>query len=279
MPRSPSAWASPLFLSVPLTLPAGATIIAATGHAAGPTKRIGNMPATIPLELTGIVTGPYPAVVLAAIALWGLANCFLGYPLFRVMLAVHGASAGWTAGIALAQWLRSEPSSVDYLVAAGALAVLLGMAAWFACRAAFAAGVFWLVMATVVQMSPEPGALMWLLGVVIGVVAGAVVYRQLRSAVFLVTGAAGAAAAVLAGALLCTGGYGWPDLVQTIFGRQQVWLAWFLTILMVALAASGIIAQVKLSELVSDIFMPRQPGRPRTLRRRGTRVHPKFTKL
>jgi len=237
------------------------------------------MPATIPLDLARIVAGPYPALVLAAITLWGLANCFLGYPLFRVMLAAHGALAGWAVGVALAHWLRSEPTSVDYLVAAGVPAVLLGMAAWFVCRAAFAAGVFWLVMATVVQMSPEPGALMWLLGVVIGVVAGTVAYRQLRSAVFLITGAAGAVTAVLAGALLCTGGHGWPDLVQTIFGRQQVWLAWLLAILTVALASSGIIAQVKLSELVSDIFMPHGPGRPRTLRRRGTRVHPKFTKV
>ena len=248
----------------------------ATGPA-GETKS--NMVATIPLDLARIVSGPYPAVVLAAIVLWGLANCFLGYPLFRVMLTVHGASAGWAVGVAVAQWLRSAPTSVDYLVAAGALAVLMAMTAWFACRAAFAAGVFWLVMSTVAQAADEVGALTLVLGGLIGLVAGAVAYRQLRSAIFLVTGAAGAVAAVLAGALLCTGGHGWPDLVQTTFGQQQVWLAWVLAILTVVLASAGIIAQVKLSELVSDIFMPRQPGRPGTVRRRGTRVHPRFTKV
>ena len=237
------------------------------------------MTAAIPLDPAEIITGPYPPIALVVIALWGLTNCLLGYPLFRVVLVGHGAAAGWTLGVAMAQWLRAEPTSLDYFVAAGALGVLTGMTAWFACRAVFALGMFWLATAAIAQLSPEPGKIMWLVSGLIGTVVGAVAYRQLRNAIVLITGTAGAVAAVLACALLGTGGRGWPDLVQTMFGEQQVWLAWLLVILTVALAGAGIICQVRLSELVSDIFMPRLPGRRPTLRRRGTKVHPKFTKV
>lgn len=234
--------------------------------------------AVIPLDPVAIALGPYGPLALVVIAVWGLANCFLGYPLFRVVVALHGATVGWALGAAVAQWLRTEPTSADYLVAGGAMAVLAGMGAWFACRAAFTVGVFWLTTAVIAQRAAEPETTTWLVSALLGVVAGAVAHRKLRGAIILITGAIGAVAAVLAGAMLCTGGRGWHDLVDTMFAQNNGWLAWLLAMLGVALACAGIMAQTKLSELVSDIFMPRRPGRRPTRRPRGARTYPKFTK-
>ncbi len=237
------------------------------------------MAAVIPVDPAAILAGPYTPLALLVIAAWGLANCFLGYPLFRVVLTIHGATAGWALGVALAQWLRPTPTSVDYLIACASLVVLVGMAGWFADRSVFTVGVFWLVMVTVARLPGEPTAWSWIVGGLIGAGAGVAARRYLRNAIILITGAAGATAAVLAGAVLFTAGSGWQDLVETMFGRQQPWLAWVLAILIVATATGGIIGQMRLADAVSDIFMPPHPGRQRTARQRGARVFPKFTKV
>lgn len=267
-----------LFLSTRLTQQVDLTIIAAAGNKTGPRTEDRDMTAVIPLDPVAIALGPHAPLALVVIVAWGLANCFLGYPLFRVVVALHGATAGWVLGAAMAQWLRTEPTSADYLVAGGAMAVLAGMGAWFACRAAFVVGVFWLTTAVIAQRAEEPRTAIWLVSGLLGAVAGVVTYRLLRGAIILITATIGAAAAILATALLCIGGRGWGDLVNKMFAQQNLWLAWLLAILAVVLACVGIMSQKQLSELVSDVFMPRKPGRRPTRRLRGTRAFPKFTK-
>ncbi len=237
------------------------------------------MTAVIPLDPVAIFAGPYAPLALLALAAWALVNCFGGYPLFRVVLVIHGVLGGWATGAVIATWLRAEPAAADYAIAGGAMAVLLGMTAWFVCRAAFAVGVFWLTMVTIAQLTVNPGTGAWIVSGLLGIVAGIAAYRQLRNAIIFITAVCGAVVLVLAGALLCTGGQGWGDLMNTIFAEHRVWLAWLLSIVALVLAGAGIFAQAQLAELVSDVYMPRERGKKRTRRPRGTRVYPRFTKL
>jgi len=234
---------------------------------------------SMPPDPAAIAAGPHAPFVLLVIAAWGLANCFLGYPLFRVLLMLHGSMTGWVLGTALAERLRSAPTPMDYFIAGGVLAVLAGMTAWFACKATFALGAFWLATVFIAKLPGETSTLSWMVGGVIGAVVGAIVYRHLRNAIVLITSVAGAAAAVLGGALLCTAGQDLADLVEMVFGQQRLWLGWMLAIMVVLLACAGIMGQVQLAERVSDIFMPPRSDRQKKIRSRAAKVHPKFAKF
>ena len=92
------------------------------------------------------------AFILLLLVAWGLGTCLLGFPLFRVVVAVYGAVLGLAIGWDIAHVARSEPSGMDLAVAMLCLTVLLGLVGWFASREFFALATVWLVTALVASL-------------------------------------------------------------------------------------------------------------------------------
>jgi len=221
------------------------------------------------------------AVALMVLAIWALANCFFGCALFRVVLAVYGALAGIGLGIELAELIRQAPTSGDRLVASAALAVLLGLGAWFAYRAAFTLGVAWVVLALAAPVfGRPPTAAGWAVGLLLAGVVGVMTWCYLRRAIMAGTAVVGAVLNVYAVSLLCLGRRSGQGLLEETFGpegRQLV--GWLLVIFVVLLASVGMVVQAHLAHAVNDVFMPKDRRR-RTGRPAGdTNVRPKFTKV
>jgi hypothetical protein len=238
------------------------------------------MLAQIPMDFATMVAGPYGTAALLGMLIWGLANCFMGYPLFRVVLTVHGVLFGRVLGLALVVWLRGEAAaSLDFWVAGTALAILGGLAAWLACRAVFAAGLFWLATCLVARlMGFAPGG--WVLGSLVGIIAGGLGFYFLRWTIIALTAVSGAAMVAFAAAMTFTGAGGWEQLVERTFGPEGKYMLGFAVIVAGAiLAAIGLAVQHNLAEAMSDVFMPRNRKRRKTYRPRGVTVNPPFTKL
>jgi hypothetical protein len=238
------------------------------------------MLAQIPMDFATMTAGPYGSAALLGMLIWGVANCFFGYPLFRVVLMVHGALFGRALGLALAMWLRGDAAaSLDFWVAGVALAILGGLAAWLACRAVFAGALFWLVACAIARsMGLTAGG--WVLGSLVGVIAAGVGFYFLRWTIITLTVLGGAAMVALAGAMTFTGATGWEPLVERTFGPEGKYMLGFAVIVVGAiLAAVGFAVQHNLADAMSDVFMPRNRKRRKVYRPQGTTTNPPFTKL
>lgn len=205
-----------------------------------------------------------PAVLLA---LLGLVNCFFGYVFFRLLLAFYGIVGGLALGLHLVAWLRPEPGTADYLVAGGALAVLLGLFSWYVFRVAFAALSAIVVAALLAGLFGEPPPVSgWIVGGIVGVLVGAAAFAQLGRMVVLFTSIAGAFSAVFIPAM----SYAGPDGV-TSFGP----LAGALLFLCAAgLSVGGYFAQSRLAKVFDTGLTPRR----RRGERGSTALRPPFTR-
>lgn len=245
------------------------------------------MPALHPNNLFLVNINAFMLLVLVA---GGLATCLLGYPLFRVLLAAFGLMAGIAGGMDVAHLARGEsPAILDFAVACVVLGGVGMLLSWFACRTAFSLGVGWLVAAQAAALAgtmtgAPDGALAWTIGLLLGLAAGVLAYGYMRTAVIVTSAVVGAVIAVYAITLLLFGERNGEELISSTFGKGRPWVAWFLVLVAVVLAAGGMWLQTQLADAVGDRFMPKTPRRKRrgrSGRHRGgsTEVRPKFTRV
>ena len=212
------------------------------------------MPALHPNNLFLVEINAFVLLVLVA---GGLATCLLGYPLFRVVLAAFGLVAGIAAGIDVAHLARgASPAGLDFAVACVVLGAVGMLLAWFACRVAFSMAVGWLVAsqaaALVNVITGSNGALVWIIGLLLGLAAGTLAYGYLRSAVIITSSIVGAVITVYAVTLLLFGERSGEDLINSTFGQGRPWVAWLLVFVAVGLAAGGMWLQTQLADAVGE---------------------------
>jgi len=237
-----------------------------------------------PLHPNNLFVTEFNGFVLLLLVIWGLATCFLGYPLFRILLATFGLAAGIAGGMALAGALRQTPTGLDYAVACVTLGILIALVAWYVYRIAFAAGVGWLVAAEAATLvgwiigSPD-GTIVWIIGCLLGLAAALVAYGYLQRAIIVVSSLVGAVVTVYAVTLLLFGQSGGEGLIASTFGQGRPWVAWFLALVAVALSAGGMILQSRLVHAVGETFMPKARETRRRSGRGSTEVRPRFTRV
>ncbi len=181
--------------------------------------------------LWGIVWA-MPAAILAVIMLWGLANCLIGYGIFRISMVVTGLIAGVCGGMYIVLKLKAGAgiiTGIDYLVACSVLALLAGLATWFLYRVCFAlmvaASVTLIMVYSVLQNSGSVGV--WAIGGMVGLAAGGIALLLPRIMIILITSIAGSAVAAVAGMMIVIGGEFAKLLAMAKDGdiQDQVWLA------------------------------------------------------
>jgi hypothetical protein len=192
----------------------------------------------------------YPWISAGAIA-WGLLDCFFGYRVFKITLAVVGGLVGLAAGhgIAAALGLGDTAVLVSMVVGAvlgGVLAFMLYIAAVFIAGFGFGATLGMLLLANYQQMVSV------LVGVITGIIGGFLAVKAQRILIILSTSLLGAFRTVLA---------------ITYFTSQLDWLYYFrqpgqLPALIegnpwmfpsiLTLAAAGVIAQLELGGSGTD---------------------------
>ena len=232
-------------------------------------------------HLTELSTALLVVVILSAVA-----ECFLGYVLFRLVLVVLALMGGALVGTAIASWLRPYPSGLDYFVACFTCAVIFALLAWFLYRLTFAVcaagGVAALIAATALGRPESGGA--WVFGGVVGLVVGVYAFMYTRPAFIFLSSLSGAFITVFTTAVLIAGPAEHPHAAAHGLLAQR-WVTVMLSVISVALGIAGIYVQSKLSRNVRLVLMPQDepPGRPRTGkagRRSGTsRFRPRFTKV
>lgn len=186
----------------------------------------------------------YPWLSVAAIA-WGVLDCFFGYKVFKVTLALFGA----LIGIGLAQlactYFGASPVIETICLIAGAvagasLAFLLYIAAVFVAGFGFGATLGVLLLANFHHM------VALLTGVVLGIIGGFLAVKVQRILIILSTALLGSFRAVLALSYF-TNQMDWmfyfrqPDQLPALI-ENNTWM--FPSIL--ALAAIGVVAQLEL---------------------------------
>jgi uncharacterized protein YacL len=186
----------------------------------------------------------YPWISAGAIA-WGVLDCFFGYRIFKVTLAVVGGLLGLGAGyslmsaLGLGQGAQIVGMVVGALVGAG-LAFLLYIAAVFVAGFGFGATLGMLLLANYHQM------VSLLTGLVMGIVGGFLAVKAQRILIVLSTALLGSFRAILA-LTYFTSQLDWlyyfrqPDQMPALI-QGNGWM--FPSIL--ALAAVGAIAQLEL---------------------------------
>jgi len=202
--------------------------------------------------------------------LWSLVDCFLGYPAFRILLALHGVAAGIAGGGFLVSHLRDQPAAADYVVACVALGILSGLLAWFCYRLALATGAA--LLAAVVGawvLGNTPGA--WAIGVALGVGIGALAYAYARRMIVIISSVAGGFGAIyhLAAMILSPE----ADILARI--PRDIVLAVSLIVPATALSLAGAYVQVRLARTFGALLMPRR----RSGASRPVEVLPKFTRV
>ncbi|HEY8993734.1 MAG TPA: DUF4203 domain-containing protein [Lacunisphaera sp.] len=190
------------------------------------------------------LTELYPWISAGAIA-WGVLDCFFGYRIFKITLAVVGGLIGLAAGHAAATALGFGQIGAAITMIAGALlgaglAFLLYLAAVFVAGFGFGATLGMLLLANYHHM------VALLTGVVTGIVSGFLAVKAQRILIILSTALLGSFRAILA---LCyfTSQLDWlyyfkqPDQMPALI-EGNGWI--FPSVL--ALAAVGTIAQLEL---------------------------------
>jgi hypothetical protein len=186
----------------------------------------------------------YPWISAAAIA-WGVLDCFFGYRIFKITLAVVGGLIGLAAGQMLATTVGLGPGAETAALIVGAvlgagLAFLLYIAAVFVAGFGFGVTLGMLLLANYHHM------VALLTGVVLGIIGGFLAVKAQRVLIILSTALLGSFRAILALSYF-TSQIDWlfyfkqpaqmPALIDS-----NTWM--FPSIL--ALAAVGVIAQLEL---------------------------------
>lgn len=186
----------------------------------------------------------YPWISVAAIA-WGVLDCFFGYRVFKITLALVGGLLGAMFAQTAATALGLGPTGVTISLIAGGLlgaglAFLLYIAAVFVAGFGFGATLGILLLANFHHL------VALLSGCVLGIIGGFLAIKVQRVLIMLSTALLGAFRAVLALAYF-TNQIDWlyyfrqPDQMPALIGSNS-WM--FPSIL--ALAAIGVIAQFEL---------------------------------
>jgi hypothetical protein len=186
----------------------------------------------------------YPWISAGAIA-WGVLDCFFGYRIFKITLAVVGGLIGLAAGQMLATTIGLGPGAETATLIVGAvlgagLAFMLYLAAVFVAGFGFGATLGMLLLANYHHM------VALLTGVVLGIIGGFLAVKVQRVLIILSTALLGSFRAILALSYF-TSQIDWlfyfkqpaqmPALIDS-----NTWM--FPSIL--ALAAVGVIAQLEL---------------------------------
>jgi hypothetical protein len=186
----------------------------------------------------------YPWISAGAIA-WGVLDCFFGYRIFKITLAVVGGLIGLAAGQMLATSIGLGPGAETAALIVGAvlgagLAFMLYIAAVFVAGFGFGATLGMLLLANYHHM------VALLTGVVLGIIGGFLAVKVQRILIILSTALLGSFRAILALSYF-TSQIDWlfyfkqpaqmPALIDS-----NTWM--FPSIL--ALAAVGVIAQLEL---------------------------------
>lgn len=186
----------------------------------------------------------YPWISVAAIA-WGLLDCFFGYRVFKVTLALLGGLLGAALGLALGAAMGLGPLGLTIALIAGAvlgavLAFLLYLGAVFIAGFGFGATLGILLLANFHHM------VALLSGCVLGIVGGFLAVKIQRVLIILSTALLGAFRAVLALA------YFTSQIDWLYYFRQPAQMpalvdsnAWMLPAIL-ALATIGVFAQLEL---------------------------------
>ena len=185
----------------------------------------------------------YPWLSAAALA-WGLLDCFFGYRIFKLTIAVLGGVTGALLGHALATVLALDSTGliagavVGGLVGAG-LAFLLYLAAVFLAGFGFGLILGILLLSMFDHMVAVIG------GLVLGVVGGLVAVKLQQALIVLSTALLGAFRAVLALAYFLNGTdwlyhYRQPAQIPALLDGQ----GWMFPSILI-LAAIGVIAQAE----------------------------------
>lgn len=186
----------------------------------------------------------YPWLSIACIT-WGILDCFFGYKVFKITLALFGALIGAGLAHALAQRFgASQTVDIVAVIAGGllgaGLAFLLYIAAVFIAGFGFGATLGMLLLANYHHM------VAMLTGVVMGVIGGFLAMKVQRVLIILSTSLLGSFRAVLALSYF-TSQIDWlfyfrqPDQMPALIDNNG-WM--FPSIL--ALAAVGVVAQLEL---------------------------------
>ncbi len=202
----------------------------------------------------GQVKGLGPAA-LFALMLWSLVNCFFGYVIFRVILAVTGLLAGAFIGAALVSWRIAAPSGLDYFLGCLVASGLLGLCGWYLYRTAFAAGVG-VAAAVLVAAAGTPSSLgWWIFGGIIGLPLGVATFMYLRPIFIFLSGAFGGLDAVCFGGAVIAGGMDrfWSAAVGP---TAPTWLTAGLVAVAAAVALAGMYSQVRLLQVVQTTLAP-----------------------
>jgi LEA14-like dessication related protein len=191
----------------------------------------------------------YPWLTVAVIA-WGVLNCFFGYRVFKVTLALQGGLAGAGAGKLAATAMGLGPMGITVALIAGGL-LGAGLAFLMYIAAVFVAGFFFGAALGMLLLANYHHMIALLTGCVLGIVGGFLAVKVQRVLIILSTALVGAFLSIL------TLSYFTNRIDWTFYARQPDQLpalidsnGWMLPAIL-ALATVGVIAQFELGPMKS----------------------------
>lgn len=186
----------------------------------------------------------YPWISVAAIA-WGVLDCFFGYRVFKVTLALVGGLVGAVAAHAAATAMGlGAGGATACLIAGGLIGALLAFLLYIG--AVFVAGFGFGVTLGILLLSHFHQMVALLTGCVLGIIGGFLAVKVQRVLITLSTALLGAFRAVLAAAYF-TNAIDWvyyfrqPDQLPALIDSN----AWMFPSIL-ALATVGVIAQLEI---------------------------------
>lgn len=205
---------------------------------------------------------------LFVLMLWSLANCFLGYVIFRLALAVTGMLAGAFVGAAVVSWRIASPAGLDYFLGCVVASGLLGLGGWFLYRTAFALAVA-AAAAVLIATSASPASLgWWVFGGIVGLPLGVAAFVYLRTVFILLSAVGGGLGVVFyAGSIISGGVDGF--VAATIGPGAPAWLTVLIAVLALALAGAGAYCQVRLLRIVRTSLTPETAAKRKRPSRSG----------
>lgn len=145
----------------------------------------------------------------------GLLNCFFGYRLFIVIVAIIGLLLGASLGIMIGNWVGGNMAMAMLAVVLGLIGAWASVSAYYAFIIVVGAFGFALLAAFVSGLYSENVSI-WL-AIAAGLIGGLLALRLQRVIIIVATAGQGALASVLAVAALASGGGIWA--YRTLFYR------------------------------------------------------------
>jgi hypothetical protein len=220
------------------------------------------MAAWMPAEflLDGVKT--LGAAGLFVLMLWSLAECLLGYVIFRLVLAVTGLLAGAFIGVALVSWRVPSPSGLDYFLGSVVASGLLALGGWYLYRLAFAIGLG-AGAALLVAASGSPSSVgWWILGGLVGLTLGVAGYLYLRALFIFLSGLGGGFGAVFYAGSIIAGGA--EHFVEAAMGPDApLWLTAVVLAVSAGVSVAGMYSQRGLLRIVHTSLTPEERPKKR----------------